>query len=270
LKTENPRIVIFTDLDGTLLNEQYSFEDVKPAIDLLLNMRIPIVLCSSKTRAEIEYYQSQLGVFHPFIAENGAAIFIPKGYSELRDYITKQIDKYSVIELGKPYSIIREKFELARKKCGCEVRGFGDMTVKELAAETGLSLRLAELAKRREYSEPFVFKAKPNEDFFQFIKGEELHYIFGGKYYCLLGDHNKGKAMSILKRLYAEKSEKLLTIGVGNQANDFEMLNLVDKPFFVYSSDSLKHVWERIVDFVHQFSSELASDRAWICLRRPI
>ena len=49
------RIVIFTDLDGTLLHpKSYSFDAALPALNLIKEKKIPLVLCSSKTKAEIE------------------------------------------------------------------------------------------------------------------------------------------------------------------------------------------------------------------------
>jgi len=73
--------IIFTDLDGILLDySTYSFEQAKPALQLVAQSDIPLVICSSKTRKEIEYYRKKLDNNHPFISENGGGIFIPKGY----------------------------------------------------------------------------------------------------------------------------------------------------------------------------------------------
>ena len=75
------KTVVFSDLDGTLLDESsYSFKDALPAVRLLQLRAIPLVLCSSKTRAEIEPCRLSLHNRHPFISENGGGIFIPPGY----------------------------------------------------------------------------------------------------------------------------------------------------------------------------------------------
>ena len=75
-------IIIFTDLDGTLLDKKYSYESALPALALIESHKIPLVLCSSKTRSEIEFYRTKLNNDHPFICENGGGIFIPIGYLE--------------------------------------------------------------------------------------------------------------------------------------------------------------------------------------------
>ena len=47
--------IVISDLDGTLLHAQtYSFDAAQPALQRLRKERIPLVLCSSKTRAEVE------------------------------------------------------------------------------------------------------------------------------------------------------------------------------------------------------------------------
>ncbi len=75
-----PKTVIFSDLDGTLLDAvRYSFNDALPALSLIQAHGVPLVLCSSKTRAEIEACRQRMHNFHPFITENGGGIFILVG-----------------------------------------------------------------------------------------------------------------------------------------------------------------------------------------------
>ena len=51
---DGTRLVI-TDLDGTLLDgETYDVRPAQPGLDALRERRVSLVLCSSKTRAEME------------------------------------------------------------------------------------------------------------------------------------------------------------------------------------------------------------------------
>ena len=78
---KQPIIFIFTDLDGTLLShDTYSFKPALVALKLIRSRGIPLVLCSSKTRVEIEYWRRRLENHHPSITENGGAIFHPHAY----------------------------------------------------------------------------------------------------------------------------------------------------------------------------------------------
>jgi mannosyl-3-phosphoglycerate phosphatase len=81
--------VIFDDLDGTFLDENYSYQDTQPIVNQLSALGGSIVFCSSKTRSEIEFYRKATGINEPFIAENGAAIFIPKSYFPFNYNCTK-------------------------------------------------------------------------------------------------------------------------------------------------------------------------------------
>ena len=75
-------LLVFSDLDGSLLDHYtYSFLEALPTVNLLEQLNIPLVLASSKTRAEIIELRSALGNRHPFIVENGAAVFIPQPIS---------------------------------------------------------------------------------------------------------------------------------------------------------------------------------------------
>lgn len=255
MNTETDRTIVFTDLDGTLLDENYSFELLRPAISQLKTLNIPIVLCSSKTRLEIEYFRKIMGLNDPFISENGADIFVPSGYFEMGHFWTKQTSRYDIIEFGIAYSSIRKKFERIRKSCRKDLKGFGDMTTEEIAEDTGLTIELAELAKEREYTEPFRFEKHCEAEIISAILKERLHFAIGGKYYHLMGNHNKGKAVLRLKELFSTKYKKIRTVGVGNQSNDVEMLEATDYPFFINKSEEIQTEWEKIIYLINKFGS---------------
>ena len=104
--------VIFTDLDGTMLDrDTYSYALALPALKRLLENKIPLVFCSAKTRAEQEAYRKELGIGDPFIVENGGAIFIPKGYFPFYFEYHKAGDYYQIIELGTSYHEIRQALQ---------------------------------------------------------------------------------------------------------------------------------------------------------------
>ncbi|HEY7818443.1 MAG TPA: HAD hydrolase family protein, partial [Vicinamibacteria bacterium] len=75
------RLVLFSDLDGSLLDsETYEFEAASDALRELSLRSVPLVLCTSKTKAECAPLRRRLKNRHPFIVENGAGIVIPPGY----------------------------------------------------------------------------------------------------------------------------------------------------------------------------------------------
>lgn len=226
------KIVIFTDLDGTLLDRHYRFRKALPALELVKKEHIPLVICSSKTRAEIEVYQKRLRLKEPFISENGGGIFIPKNYFGFDydyDYV---VGKYKVLRLGTTYKELKRFFDELKKHFF--VIGFHEMAVKELAYDSGLSLRQAALAKKREFDLPFkILKSEHVRKVFAFIKRYGFNYTKGGSYYHLIGNNNKGGAVKLLTKLFKKQYGSIRTIALGDSKNDFEMLDNVDKPYLV-------------------------------------
>jgi HAD superfamily hydrolase (TIGR01484 family) len=73
-------LLVFSDLDGCLLDERtYRWDAARPALEALGSRGVPLLLCSSKTRAEMEALAGGLGLAWPFIVENGGALVIPNG-----------------------------------------------------------------------------------------------------------------------------------------------------------------------------------------------
>ena len=72
--------MIFTDLDGTLLDhETYDWSPAAPLLGRLTAAGIPVCLASSKTAAEMVPLRAAMGLSAaPLICENGAGI-VPGG-----------------------------------------------------------------------------------------------------------------------------------------------------------------------------------------------
>lgn len=240
------KIVVFTDLDGTVLDEKYSFQDVEPIITHLLSLNVAVVLCSSKTRTEIEFYRKMLNISDPFISENGGAIFTPKNYFEVANF-DKQTKEYDIIELGIPYAELRKKLQNIRAKTGCKLIGFGDMSAEEVAKDSGLSVELAGWAKQREYGEPFRVLDCNEKKLCAAAKDEGLFITKGDRYYHLKGENDKGAAVKRLNEVYEKNFGQTQTIGVGNSANDLPMLDVVDAPFFREKDEPVDVPWKKIL-----------------------
>jgi len=246
---------VFADLDGTILDEQYNFSHTQPISRKLLTLDAAIVLTSSKTKSEVEFFRNRLGINDPFIVEDGSAIYIPKRYFKTAFTYTKQHHQYYVIELGIPYSEIREKIESIRKETGAIIIGFGDMTPQEVAKDTGLPIEQAQLAKAREYDEPFrIIKGSENA-VINAIKHEGLCYTKGGRYFHVLGNTDKGKATVALKRLYQQEFQKAVTIGIGDSPNDFSMFAQVERSFIIAADKNASSCWQEILKLTKAYGS---------------
>jgi hydroxypyruvate reductase len=231
-----PQTIIITDLDGTLLDAAtYSCAPARQALDIIRARGIPLILCSSKTRAEIEALRGELDNHHPFISENGGGVFIPHGYFTA-PFASEDIGGYRLVTLGPPYAEIRRQFVRLREESQARVRGFGDMTAEEVAALTGLSINAAQRARQRDFDEPFVFEGAPDERFLRAIEESGLRWT-EGRLFHIMGEHDKGRAVSLLKALYEKQSGTVESIGLGDSLNDLPLLRSVDVPVLVMHPD---------------------------------
>jgi len=256
------KVVIFTDLDGTLLDlVTYSYDKALPAIEYLRERSVPLIFCSSKTRAEQEFYRQQLGIQDPFIVGNGGAIFIPQGYFSF-DFPHNKVEyDYQIIELWIPYREIRQILQQVRNEVGIDFRGFGDMSTREVAAETGLDQEAAKRAKAREYDETLKIQGSPEEihKVLDAIKKSGLNYTVGGRFYTAMGPSDKGKATRILADLFRKKLGQIETVGIGDSPNDLPMLMTVDIPVLVQKPGG---DWGKI-DAPHLYRVEGAGPEGW-------
>jgi glycerate 2-kinase len=253
------KTLIITDLDGTLLDPAtYAFDEALPAVRHAQAHNIPLILCSSKTRAEIEVYRRQLGNNHPFISENGGGIFIPRGYFAA-PVAGEEIDDYQVIVLGTPYAEVRRHFVELRERFNVAVRGFGDMTADEVAELTGLTHEAAQLAMQREFDEPFVFDEALDERFLQEIEAAGLRWT-QGRIFHIMGRHHKGRAISLLKELYQRQYGAIVSIGLGDSLNDLPMLAAVDQPVLVRHEDGS---YDRRIEIPYLLKTQQPGPAGW-------
>lgn len=228
-------MIIFTDLDGTLLNHHdYAFSDAAPALERIKQHRIPLVIVTSKTRREVEPLRESLSIDDPFIVENGGGIFFPAGYLGLYIKNSLKTDGYDLISLGLPYSRVRRVFEKWRPEF--DAKGFGDMTANEIAMLTGLSKEQAMRAKDREFTEPFILGlGQDSEALVALAEQAGLAVTRGGRFFHLMGkDQNKGRAVRMVRDIFQQHiGAKIITVGLGDSENDRSFLEQVDIPVLI-------------------------------------
>lgn len=229
------RIVIFTDLDGTLLNhEDYSFEEARPSLERIGKSGIPLIVATSKTRPEVELLQREIGIREPFIVENGGGIFFPCGYRNFTITGGERSGDYTLIRVGTHYTAVRDFLAKIGKRF--DIRGFGDLSPGEVAVLAALSPARAELAKRREFTEPFLLGRPDNIEPLREIAGREgLKITRGGRFYHLIGiRQDKGEAVRIVCDIFRKNTgDAFMTIGLGDSENDLPMLEQVDIPVLI-------------------------------------
>lgn len=231
------RLIVFSDLDGTLLDhETYAFDAARPALDRLRRDGVPLVLCTSKSRAEIEPLRVRMQNAHPFVSENGGGVFIPDGYFPFHIEGAERRDGFLVIPVGDAYADLVAALERASRASGVPVRGFAQMSDAEVAAATGLPLAQAHLARQREFDEPFEILAPAHASaLVGAIEREGKRWTAGGRFHHIMGASDKAAAVHLLATLYERHLGPVTTVGVGDAPNDASFLNRVDTPILIAS-----------------------------------
>lgn len=213
-----PPFIVFTDLDGTLLDHHdYSWTAAQPALDHLAERGVPVVLASSKTAAEIAPLRAAMGLSAcPAIVENGAGI--------LPAHATPDDD-------AAPYARLRatlDSLPAPLRKC---FTGFGDMTDADVARITGLAPDGATLARRRAFSEPGLFDGDDaaRKAFIAALAAKGVTARQGGRFLTLSFGGTKADRMEEIAALYGHPR----TVALGDAPNDVEMLETADRGFII-------------------------------------
>ncbi len=235
------KLVLVSDADGCIVDrDTHSHAAAAAAARALTIAGIPLVLCSSKTRAELERLREALGVSDPFICENGGAIYSPVGAFPFSPPGAVRRGAYDVIELGRPHRQVLQLLLSTAAKVGVDITTFSDMSVQRVASECRLSLADARLAKLREYDEPFrlvdpddVARARLCRS----LRSAGLRCTNGGRYNHVTLATDKGVAVGLLRRLLLRAWGDVTIVGLGDGANDADFLQSVDLPVIVRSPD---------------------------------
>jgi mannosyl-3-phosphoglycerate phosphatase len=236
----NTCFLVFSDLDGSLLDHHtYSYLDAQPQLHMLEHRGIPVIPATSKTRVEIEFLRAQLGNTEPFIAENGAAVFIPEGYFDRQPVDTVARDGYWVRELcasrEKWLDLLAELLEQFPQEYDYFFRA-GTAGVMQM---TNLPQERAVEANQREYSEPVKWLGgeERKAEFMACLQSRGACVQRGGRFLAVSGDCDKGRALDWLRQIYRESKPGCLwhDLAVGDGDNDRAMLEAAETALVVRS-----------------------------------
>ena len=235
--------VVYTDLDGTLLDHYtYAFDEALETIKLLRARGIPIVPCTSKTRAETVSLMQDLELDGPMIIENGAAIWVPDAWGLIRpegadDDVNARAWSHC---FGPPRGMIRRQLAILNIEWGNRYQSLCELSDKQVMAITGLDAASAARAKDRHHCETLVWLGTPADRpvFAEQVEALDLRCVQGGRFVHVLGRGGKGHAMSWLHhKIRAELPgfEMAVSIAAGDAENDVEMLEVADLALLVRS-----------------------------------
>ena len=234
------QFLVFTDLDGSLLDHHsYSYSDALPQLATLEHLGIPVIPATSKTRLEIEHLRTALDNTHPFIVENGAAVFIPVGYFDCQPVATVEREGYWVREFSAP----REKWlgilKALRSEFPGEYAHFFQAGTAGIVRMTNLPEDQAIKANQREYSEPVQWLGDEarKAEFISRLQSRGASGLQGGRFLGVSGDCDKGRALAWLRQVYQQSKPgaRCHDLAIGDSGNDCAMLEAAETALLVRS-----------------------------------
>jgi mannosyl-3-phosphoglycerate phosphatase family protein len=234
------KLVIFSDLDGTLLDHyDYSHAAADALLAELEGKGIPLVLASSKTFAELLPLRDELANRHPFIVENGAAVYIPRGYFREQPPGSSAAGVYWRRSFSAPHDHWLALVHSKANDFAFQFTALSDMEAARIASLTGLDAAAAANAARREFGEPLLWHGSDGERqrFIDTMHKNGAQVLQGGRFLHVGGECDKGRALRWLRRLYAMEcgGTAPLCVAIGDGDNDAAMLEAAEYAVIVRS-----------------------------------
>ena len=255
--------LVVTDMDGTLLNHHdYRVDAALPMLRQLEQRAIPVIFNTSKTYAELLELVQQLDNRHPFIVENGSAIFIPQAYFSA-DCLpggaeSDDASGYYILRLGETLQTIQDFLDRIQPPAV----NFVECSLQQAMQLTGLGQQQAQAARQRQFSIPLWFEDPDAEaQFSEQALAEGFGILRGGRFLHVLGRCDKGQSMRVLERLYQDCHHRhYKIIALGDSPNDLLMLQQADIPVVVNSPSSAR------IELQHErrLDSEQQAPEGWV------
>lgn len=216
------RWLVVTDLDGTLLDDDYDLDAAAAAIDAQTRRGRTVALASSKTCDEMRELARRCRAAPVLIFENGAGIAWPAPGAGG--------DTYRLEVAGEGYTALRDRLRTLRRRRGYRFLGFGDLSAREVAEHTGLSREGARLARHRAASEPILWLDEPHRltAFRAAVEACGYRLVQGGRFHHVMPCTDKARGLARVADALGGDGVRLRIAALGDADNDLGMLRAAD------------------------------------------
>jgi mannosyl-3-phosphoglycerate phosphatase len=225
-----PRVVIFTAVHREFLDSRSDL--ISAALAEIERQRVPLVLSTMGTRAQLELFRRRIGHGHPFLTEHGGGLFIPDGYFALHLEGAKRIGRYFCVPFGRSHSEASAAVEEIAAEAGASVVRYAEMSTPAVARNTGESLREAEVSRQREFSERFFFVGNVEAASTRFAQiAQKLNWKcrLGDPFCELYSGNDEACAVRHLMSVYRKAlRSRIRSVAIGCAAEDVSLLSAAD------------------------------------------
>ena len=219
---KHTRLAIFTDLDGTLLDEDtFDAAPARPTLQRLAAGGVAVIPVTSRTLEEVEPLATDLGFQHALIVEAGNAIARMTSIGWELETCGPEADAM--------LDVVR-KIELAT---GAHLNLYSVMRRDEAAQLSGLSVEAVPRSQRRMCDEPFVITKGKLRDVINAASSLGFSVRHDGRLFHLCGATSIATAVARVK----QELRCTTTVGIGSAPIDSEFLSVSDIAVIVPRGD---------------------------------
>jgi mannosyl-3-phosphoglycerate phosphatase len=169
--------VLYIAVDGLIPPRGKSAAGLDEFTAALDHAGIPAVWVTNRSRLEFDAARRKHAHTHPFIAEDGSGIYLPEGYFNLRPEKTIRLGRFTCVPMAEALPAATNALEALSEETDVPVVALRSLSPRELAQNTGLPQREAELVRQRDFDELFFFAGASEKDIRRFVQaGREKKY----------------------------------------------------------------------------------------------
>ena len=245
--------VLYIAVD-TLLPERgkglAGFDEFTAALDY---EGIPSVWLTSRSRLQFDEPRRKLAHAHPFLAEDGCGVYLPEDYFHLRPdsagprsakAATLRLGRFTCIPAAEPLPAAADALEALSEETGVPVVTLRSLSLRELAQNTGLPTREAELARQRDFDELFFFAGASDaqvDRFFAEGRKRRIEFRQHGVLWSAAIGASTQRCVAALSKLY-DRALRYHAHSVGIATADLaaKLLPFCDRSILLANGDSEK------------------------------
>lgn len=270
------RAIIFTDLDGTMLDRDLNMEPLSPLLNELHSLGVPVIPITSKTLGEIALLSRRTTLAKlprgGFVAvsEMGGAIHATRGLLVLRrHYRPTGLGDIVEYPLATPIEELSDKIDKLIKISGCWKRVLRVSTASpgELVDEMGIPPEHARESIRRRYDEVLIPRDRPCvRKIVREASRLGLDVVAGARHVHVGKGIGKGRALLLLEeglRHMYPRGALGQSICLGDAPIDWSFLSLCKTPVIIgISGNEGLHTRDHSVRFSY-FPSPYPAPLGW-------
>jgi mannosyl-3-phosphoglycerate phosphatase len=213
--------VVYCAIDNLISLSHTALSGFPEFLEALAEANIPCVWITSRNRMFLDASLRKFGHSAPFIAENGAGVYLPEDYFHLRPAKTTRLGRFTCIPVAALQPAAKDALDALAEDTGVSVVPLRTLSPRELSQNVSLPQREAELLRQRDFDELFFFAGAGDEAIQKFrdeAAEKNLNLHANGAMWSLAVGANLRSCLRDLSKLYDRATRtQAFTIALGTE-----------------------------------------------------